>query len=43
MGVSFLSTPAALEPRSARISVRSRFRIRLTASLLGLIRTSLPW
>jgi len=37
MGLSRCSTAGALAPRRARISVRSRFRIRLTAALLGLI------
>src|SRR5664280_2851742 len=41
MGLSRTSTKAALAPLRARISVRSRSRIRLSAALLGLI-SSLP-
>ncbi len=41
MGLSRLITASALAPRRARISVRSRSRIRLSAALLGLI-SSLP-
>jgi len=41
MGLSRASTKAALAPLRARISVRSRSRIRLSAALLGLI-SSLP-
>ena len=43
IGVSVRITPPALPPRRARVSVRSLCRIRLTASLLGLISGSLPW
>ncbi len=41
MGLSLFTTANALAPRRARISVRSRSRIRLSAALLGLI-SSLP-
>src|SRR6266480_477931 len=41
MGLSRAMTACALAPRRARISVRSRSRIRLTAALAGLI-SSLP-
>ena len=41
IGLIVAITAAALLPRSARISVLSRCRIRLTAALLGLI-SSLP-
>src|ERR1035437_171732 len=42
MGLRRLITAGALAPRRDRSSVASRFRIRLTAALLGLI-SSLPW
>ena len=41
MGLSLAMTAVAFEPRSPRISSASLFRIRLTASGLGLI-SSLP-
>ena len=37
IGLILAMTASALEPRSPRISSASRFRIRLTASRLGLI------
>ena len=42
IGLSRLITAEALLPRRERSSSRSRFRIRLTAVLLGLI-SSLRW
>jgi hypothetical protein len=42
IGLSFLITVGALLPRMDRSSVRSRFRIRLTAALLGLISGLVP-
>ena len=41
IGLSLAMTAIAFEPRKVRISSASRFRIRLTASVLGLI-SSLP-
>jgi hypothetical protein len=42
IGVSAARTAAALDPRSARISVRSRSRIRWIAAFDGLIRSVAP-
>src|SRR4051812_48831090 len=43
MGVSTARTAAALDPRSARISVRSRSRIRWIAATDGLISITAPY
>src|SRR5215207_2674295 len=43
MGVSAARTAAALDPRSARISVRSRSRIRWIAATDGLISSTAPY
>jgi hypothetical protein len=43
MGVSAARTAAALDPRSARISVRSRSRIRWIAATDGLISNTAPY
>jgi hypothetical protein len=42
IGLSRARTAPAFEPRSARISVASRFRSRLMAAVLGLISSLAP-